>query len=479
LPRIFRLSQWFSGKARKNCAKKNLTTYGSISVLRMDEFSRLWTENVLFINNSAVIKRFSKILSLRTFEVIIYKTGVGFARNRRFADHRRSPSYAEQRVAGTDSHSDLQRVTFCSYIRKTAITKRPIRFVFRKRVAAVGYDDGTRKQQARRSNGFADTSFLAHFPEQTWPFRGDFRRRLFDEPTVNRVRGRPWRRYLRPVSLRRVTTNASAFSPERPRAIFRAHDVSSSGRRVPALRRRLTLIVRGRTNHGVGPAALLNDGDGGGAGRYRLTRDRFVTAVGDREELFWRRAARVRGDRILASECVRCPGGPNRQTNRTCVSFVVDLRQAVRHPASSPHTHTFASSEWTDSVDRFRREGYTTHRLPDARAPFTMTATPLLLLLLLWFFACAVTVGRGNLQTVNEWTLLQYDVPFNYPNADSYRPEVTVPTGIEIGKWQQRPVVKFTRQECTMAVVFVKFPPADRRTLSHGSERELSDQGDG
>lgn len=49
--------------------------------------------------------------------------------------------------------------------------------------------------------------------------------------------------------------------------------------------------------------------------------------------------------------------------------------------------------------------------------------------------ACAVTIvtGSGNLQVVNEWTLLQYDVPFNYPNADSYKPEVTISTGIEIG----------------------------------------------
>jgi len=49
--------------------------------------------------------------------------------------------------------------------------------------------------------------------------------------------------------------------------------------------------------------------------------------------------------------------------------------------------------------------------------------------------ACAVTIVTcaGNLQTVNEWTLLQYDVPFNYPNADSYKPEVTISTGIEIG----------------------------------------------
>lgn len=50
--------------------------------------------------------------------------------------------------------------------------------------------------------------------------------------------------------------------------------------------------------------------------------------------------------------------------------------------------------------------------------------------------ACAVTAvtSAGNLQTVNEWTLLRYDVPFNYPNADSYKPEVTVSTGIEIGQ---------------------------------------------
>lgn len=49
-------------------------------------------------------------------------------------------------------------------------------------------------------------------------------------------------------------------------------------------------------------------------------------------------------------------------------------------------------------------------------------------------FAAAVATGVGaSLQTINEWNLLRYDVPFNYPNADSYRPEVAVPTGIEIG----------------------------------------------
>lgn len=49
--------------------------------------------------------------------------------------------------------------------------------------------------------------------------------------------------------------------------------------------------------------------------------------------------------------------------------------------------------------------------------------------------ACSVAAVAGNLQTVNQWNLLQYDVPFNYPNADSYKPEVTVPTGFEVGEW--------------------------------------------
>jgi hypothetical protein len=48
--------------------------------------------------------------------------------------------------------------------------------------------------------------------------------------------------------------------------------------------------------------------------------------------------------------------------------------------------------------------------------------------------AALLAVAAGNLQTINEWNLLQYDVPFNYPNADSYKPEVTVSTGIEVGK---------------------------------------------
>lgn len=50
--------------------------------------------------------------------------------------------------------------------------------------------------------------------------------------------------------------------------------------------------------------------------------------------------------------------------------------------------------------------------------------------------ACAATAvaGPGILQPVNEWNLLRYDVPFNYPNADLYKPEVAVATGIEIGK---------------------------------------------
>lgn len=51
--------------------------------------------------------------------------------------------------------------------------------------------------------------------------------------------------------------------------------------------------------------------------------------------------------------------------------------------------------------------------------------------------ACAATTavaGPGILQSVNEWNLLRYDVPFNYPNADLYKPEVAVATGIEIGK---------------------------------------------
>lgn len=60
----------------------------------------------------------------------------------------------------------------------------------------------------------------------------------------------------------------------------------------------------------------------------------------------------------------------------------------------------------------------------------------------LQFLACAAAAaavvpaatGAGNLHTVNEWSMLRYDVPFNYPNADSYKPEVTVPTGIEIGE---------------------------------------------
>ncbi|XP_001948479.1 protein yellow [Acyrthosiphon pisum] len=50
--------------------------------------------------------------------------------------------------------------------------------------------------------------------------------------------------------------------------------------------------------------------------------------------------------------------------------------------------------------------------------------------------ACAAVTAvtcAGNLQIVNEWTTLTYDVPFNYPNADSYKSEVTVSTGIEIG----------------------------------------------
>jgi len=50
--------------------------------------------------------------------------------------------------------------------------------------------------------------------------------------------------------------------------------------------------------------------------------------------------------------------------------------------------------------------------------------------------ACAAVTAvtcAGNLNVVNEWTTLKYDVPFNYPNADSYKSEVTISTGIEIG----------------------------------------------
>lgn len=55
--------------------------------------------------------------------------------------------------------------------------------------------------------------------------------------------------------------------------------------------------------------------------------------------------------------------------------------------------------------------------------------------------ACAATAvaGPGILQSVNEWNLLRYDVPFNYPNADLYKPEVAVATGLEIGKRYSEP----------------------------------------
>ncbi|XP_050540185.1 protein yellow-like [Daktulosphaira vitifoliae] len=53
--------------------------------------------------------------------------------------------------------------------------------------------------------------------------------------------------------------------------------------------------------------------------------------------------------------------------------------------------------------------------------------------LLLVFLSLAPSTLLANLQMVNEWTTLRYDIPFNYPNAEEFKSDVAIPTGFEIG----------------------------------------------
>nr|XP_018907408.1 PREDICTED: protein yellow-like [Bemisia tabaci] len=46
---------------------------------------------------------------------------------------------------------------------------------------------------------------------------------------------------------------------------------------------------------------------------------------------------------------------------------------------------------------------------------------------------CLVTCGSGQLDLINQWNLMTFNVPYNYPRNDKYTPENTMVTGVEVG----------------------------------------------
>lgn len=52
------------------------------------------------------------------------------------------------------------------------------------------------------------------------------------------------------------------------------------------------------------------------------------------------------------------------------------------------------------------------------------------------FLLSAITSCLSELEIVNQWNLLTYDVPYRFPLSKDYNPENTVPTGFEVG-WER------------------------------------------
>ncbi|XP_026683472.1 protein yellow [Diaphorina citri] len=56
--------------------------------------------------------------------------------------------------------------------------------------------------------------------------------------------------------------------------------------------------------------------------------------------------------------------------------------------------------------------------------------------LLLFFLLSAISYVSAELEIVNQWSLLSYEIPYGFPTHKDYNPENTVSTGFEVG-WER------------------------------------------